>query len=84
MSRQQRAFWAGCRLYLTRHRHGTVHTRHFQRAMEDATGHNLDRFFGQWIHANVFPVINEAIVECTLRRVHLQHFGTVYFELHAI
>lgn len=48
-------FWAGTKLYLERHRHGTVHTRHFQRAMEDATGRNLDRFFEQWIFGAGHP-----------------------------
>jgi aminopeptidase N len=43
------AFWAGVRLYLARHAHGTVHTRHFQRAMEEASGRSLDRFFAQWV-----------------------------------
>jgi aminopeptidase N len=45
----ERAFWAGVQLYVERHRNGIVHTRHFQRALEDATGRNLDRFFDQWI-----------------------------------
>ncbi len=48
-------FWAGVRLYLERHRFGTVHTRDFQRALEDATGRNLDRFFAQWIHGAGHP-----------------------------
>jgi len=51
------AFWAGVRLYLARHRHQTVHTRHFQRALEDATGRNLDRFFDQWIYGAGHPVL---------------------------
>jgi len=49
------AFWAGARLYLERHRHSTVHSRHFQRAMEDASGRNLDRFFDQWIFGAGHP-----------------------------
>ena len=53
----EQAFWAGCKTYLTRHRHQTVHTRHFQRAMEDATGRNLDRFFDQWILGAGHPVL---------------------------
>ncbi|MFN7144429.1 MAG: M1 family metallopeptidase, partial [Myxococcota bacterium] len=48
-------FWAGVRLYLERHRFGTVHTRDFQKALEDATGRNLDRFFAQWIHGAGHP-----------------------------
>lgn len=49
------AFRAGTRLYLARHRYQTVHTRHFQRAMEDASGRNLDGFFQQWVHRAGYP-----------------------------
>ncbi|MES2638305.1 MAG: M1 family aminopeptidase [Myxococcota bacterium] len=55
------AFWAGVHLYLERHRHGTVHTRHFQRAMEDATGKNLDRFFATWIHGSGHPALTVSV-----------------------
>ena len=51
------AFWAGVNLYLTRHRNQTVHTRHFQRALEDASGRNLDGFFDQWVHSPGHPVL---------------------------
>jgi aminopeptidase N len=50
------AFFAGVNLYLTRHRDGSVHTRHFQRAIEDASGINLDGFFHQWVHGAGHPV----------------------------
>ncbi len=52
------AFWTGVRLYLDRHGHGTVHTRHFQRAIEEATGANLDGFFEQWVHSPGHPVLD--------------------------
>ncbi len=51
------AFWAGVNLYLNRHRDETVHTRHFQRALEDASGRNLDGFFEQWVHSPGHPVL---------------------------
>jgi aminopeptidase N len=51
------AFFAGVRTYLRRHAHSTVHTRHFQRAMEEASGRNLDGFFAQWIHSPGHPVV---------------------------
>ncbi|MFT7521016.1 MAG: aminopeptidase N [Kiritimatiellia bacterium] len=57
------AFWAGCKLYLDRHRFGTVHSRHFQRAMEDASGRNLDRFFHQWIHGAGHPDLNVTLAQ---------------------
>ncbi len=46
----EEAFWAGVKLYVERHRGGTVHTRHFARAMEDASGRNLDRFFDEHVY----------------------------------
>lgn len=55
------AFWAGVTLYLGRHRYETVHTRHFQRAMEDATGRNLDRFFAQWVMSPGHPSLEVTV-----------------------
>ena len=55
------AFWAGVKLYLSRHRYQTVHTRHFQRAMEDATGRTLDRFFEQWVMSSGHPSLEVSV-----------------------
>ncbi len=52
------AFFGGVRTYLRRHAHGTVHTRHFQRALEETSGRNLDQFFAQWVHAPGHPVVD--------------------------
>jgi aminopeptidase N len=49
------AFWAGVRQYLTRHAHGVVETRDLQRALEDASGRSLERFFEQWLHRPGHP-----------------------------
>lgn len=49
------AFRAGVRLYLTRHAHDTVHARHLQRALEDATGVTLDGFFTRWVRTPGHP-----------------------------
>ena len=51
------AFWSGVQSYLRRHGHGTAHTRHFQRALEDASGCNLDGFFHQWLHSPGHPCL---------------------------
>ncbi len=56
-------FWAGVNHYLTRHAHSTVHSRHFQRALEDATGANLDRFFDQWIFGAGHPALEVNLSE---------------------
>lgn len=55
------AFWPGVALYLERHRYGTVHTRHFQRALEDATGKNLDRFFAEWVYGAGHPQLEVSV-----------------------
>ncbi|HEY5281365.1 MAG TPA: M1 family aminopeptidase [Polyangia bacterium] len=41
-------FFRALRLYAERHAHGSVETRDLARAVEEATGRNLDRFFQQW------------------------------------
>ncbi len=43
------AFWATLAHYLGKHRHGVVESRDLARAVEDATGRNLDWFFSQWV-----------------------------------
>ncbi len=55
------AFWSGVRTYLERHAHDTAHSRHFQRALEDVTGRNLDRFFAEWIHGAGHPELEVAL-----------------------
>ncbi len=45
----EEAFRAALKLYLETHAHGTVHGRHFLRAVEEATGQNMDRFYQQWL-----------------------------------
>jgi len=50
-------FWAGVKRYLTHHRHGAVHTRDFQAAMEWATGRNLDAFFQSYVTGTGHPAL---------------------------
>ena len=57
----EEAFWAGVAHYLARHRHDTVHTRHFQRALEETSGRCLDRFFDEWIFGAGHPQVEVAI-----------------------
>ncbi|MEN0066350.1 MAG: M1 family aminopeptidase [Myxococcota bacterium] len=66
------AFWTGVQSYLTRHANSTAHTRHFQRAIEDATGTNLDGFFAQWIFETGHPMAT-----VTVGREHDGHRITV-------
>jgi aminopeptidase N len=42
-------FWRALHLYAERHAHRSVETRDLARAVEEASGRNLDPFFDQWI-----------------------------------
>lgn len=55
------AFWSGTAAYLHRHGGGAVHTLDFQRAMEQASGRNLDRFFRQWIWGAGHPELKVSL-----------------------
>lgn len=50
-----KAFWKGVNLYLERHKFENVETSDLQKAMEEASGRNLDWFFAQWIYGGGFP-----------------------------
>lgn len=45
------AFWAGIRLYTTRHWERSVTTPDFERAMAEAAGRDLSEFFARWVYA---------------------------------
>lgn len=50
------AFWRGVRGYLERgERTGLVETDDLRRALEEASGHSLTRFFEQWCHRPGMP-----------------------------
>ncbi len=42
------AFWKGTRAYIDRHRFNQAETDDFRRAIEEASGQSLTRFFRQW------------------------------------
>jgi aminopeptidase N len=44
------AFWAGIRLYTTRHWEQSVTTPDFERAMAEASGRDLTEFFARWVY----------------------------------
>ena len=46
------AFWAGIRLYTTRHWEQSVTTPDFERAMAEAAGRDLTAFFARWAYAS--------------------------------
>jgi len=49
------AFWAGIRLYTSRHWEQSVTTPDFERAMAEAAGRNLAEFFARWVYAPERP-----------------------------
>ena len=53
-------FWRALRLYGERHARGSVETRDLIRAIEEATGRNLDWFFDQWVDSPGHPELEGA------------------------
>jgi aminopeptidase N len=53
-------FWKAIRHYVQKHRHTNVTTPDLQRAIEEATGRNLDAFFDQWVYGAGHPNFNVA------------------------
>lgn len=49
------AFWRAIRLYVARHRGGSVETLDLVRSIEDATGRNLRRLFDEWVFSAGHP-----------------------------
>ena len=48
-------FFAGVRVYLTRHARSIVETRDLMRALEDVSGRGLEQFFEQWVYRAGHP-----------------------------
>ena len=51
-------FWKAIRHYVAKHKGGSVETRDLARAVEEATGHNVDRFFHQWVFSAGHPQVS--------------------------
>jgi aminopeptidase N len=51
-------FRAALARYLMRHRGGTAETRDLARAIEEATGRNVDAFFDQWVYGAGHPELH--------------------------
>lgn len=49
------AFWKAINIYLNRHKFGNAETADLQKAMEEASGKNLDWFFKQWVYGAGSP-----------------------------
>jgi aminopeptidase N len=51
-------FWKSIRHYTRKHKHTNVTTPDLQRAIEEATGRNMDQFFEQWVYGAGHPQLN--------------------------
>lgn len=51
-------FWKAINIYLNRHKFQNVETPDLQKAMEEASGKNLDWFFKQWVYGSGYPNLN--------------------------
>lgn len=49
------AFWRALNIYLNQHKFGNVETADLQKAMEEASGKNLEWFFRQWVYGAGSP-----------------------------
>lgn len=48
-------FWKAINIYLNRHKFQNVETVDLQKAMEEASGKNLEWFFKQWVYGGGYP-----------------------------
>ncbi len=51
----EEAFWQGIRAYYAEHENGVADTEDVRRAMEQASGQDLEAFFEQWAYSPGFP-----------------------------
>jgi aminopeptidase N len=56
-----KVFWRGVEAYLTRHARSVVETRDLLRAMEEASGKSLGRFFEQWVYKPGHPELEVSV-----------------------
>lgn len=52
------AFWKAINTYLNRHKFANVRSADLQKAMEEASGKDLNWFFQQWIYSSGYPKLN--------------------------
>ncbi len=68
-------FWKAIRHYVKKHAFGSVETRDLARAVDEATGVNVDRFFDQWVFRAGYPDLKVDVSwddEHKLARVHVK------------
>lgn len=71
------AFWSGVSTYLNRHAKGLVETRDLMRALEEASGKSLERFFEQWVYRAGHPDLEvkvdygDELLTLTVKQTHV-------------
>lgn len=66
------AFWKAVNIYLNRHKYANVETPDLQKAMEEASGKNLDWFFRQWVYGAGHPRVEiQPIYNPTTKKLNL-------------
>lgn len=51
-------FWKAVNSYLTKHKYGSVESTDLLKAMEEASGRDLDWFFDQWVYMGGYPKLS--------------------------
>ena len=58
------SFRESLRIYLDRHKHGTVETQDLRKVLEEVSGNSLQQFFEQWVCRKGHPILNvEFVIE---------------------
>lgn len=77
-------FWKGIRSYYSKHMNGNATTADFKKAMEEASGKDLDYFFQQWLYKPGTLRLkgnwqyNEARKEITIQLEQVQNDGSIF------
>lgn len=75
------AFWSGVSTYLKRHAKGVVETRDLMRALEEASGKGLERFFEQWVYRAGHPDLevkvdySDELLNLAVKQTHIAQHG---------
>ena len=59
----EEAFWKGIRAYYAAHENGVADTEDVRRAMEEASGQDLESFFEQWAYSPGFPKLAVSVAQ---------------------
>ncbi len=85
------AFLEGVRAYYREHEYGTALTADLQRALEQASGRDLDTFFDQWVYSPGHPVLRTTLTRdaqqqtvLTIEQIQPADWPTFHFDTEAL